>query len=49
MILYAKYLSFNPYSFRQEDFQNLPYINLYKTCDPWGGANNHPKDKLLAT
>ena len=49
MMLHAKYLNSNPYSFWQEDFQSFSYINLYKTCDSWGGDNNDTKDKLIAT
>ena len=43
MMLHAKNLSSNPYSFWQEGFQSFPYIILHKTFDHWGGVNNDPQ------
>ena len=38
-MLHTKYQGSRPHGFRQEDvFCIFLYINLCKTCDPWGGA-----------
>ena len=42
MMLHTKYQSSRPSGYGEEDFKDFPYISLYKTSDPWGGANFDP-------
>ena len=47
MMLHTEYQGSRPWGVRlEENLNGSPYINLCKTCDPWGGAIFSHRGKL---